>query len=146
VVRFPEMDDPMCHDLVEPGMVKSSARRSERLRSALSSRGERPIVARWMTRVFDPEANLAIDGGVNPLEGMPPTLIQTCELDLLLDEGNRYAAALAAAGAGTAVTPPAGHRLAGLGATHPRGGFRRARRCGATGGVPCHGPLDGGAA
>jgi acetyl esterase/lipase len=39
VVRFPEMDDPMCHDLVEPGMVKSSARRSERLRSALSSRG-----------------------------------------------------------------------------------------------------------
>jgi acetyl esterase len=29
---------------------------------------------------------------------MPPTLILTCELDLLLDEGNRYAAALAAAG------------------------------------------------
>jgi len=29
---------------------------------------------------------------------MPPTLIQTCELDTLRDEGNRYAAALAAAG------------------------------------------------
>jgi len=75
-----------------------------------------PVVAPWMTRVFDPayapmesdrlghlvspasQANLAIVDGVNPLAGMPPTLIQTCELDMLLDEGNRYAAALAAAG------------------------------------------------
>jgi acetyl esterase/lipase len=77
---------------------------------------KRPVVAGWMTRIFDPayapvesdrmgplaspasQANLAIFDRVNPLEGMPPTLIQTCELDLLLDEGNRYAAALAAAG------------------------------------------------
>jgi acetyl esterase/lipase len=29
---------------------------------------------------------------------MPHTLIQACELHLLLDQGNRYAAALAAAG------------------------------------------------
>jgi hypothetical protein len=52
------------------------------------------------------QRNLAIDGGANVLEGMPTTPIQTCKLDLPLDEGHRDAAALAAAGAGAAFTPP----------------------------------------
>ncbi|MCU1529104.1 MAG: Alpha/beta hydrolase fold-3 domain protein [Frondihabitans sp.] len=77
---------------------------------------EHPVVAPWMTLVFDPAyaptdddradplvspasaKNLTVLDGVNPLAGMPRTLIQTCELDTLRDEGNRYASALDAAG------------------------------------------------
>lgn len=80
------------------------------------SLAKHPVVSPWMTRVFDPayapspddradplvspasSENLRVVDGVDPLHGMPRTLIQVCELDSLRDEGNRYADALEAAG------------------------------------------------
>lgn len=42
--------------------------------------------------------NLALVGGKHPLAGMPRTLLTTAELDILREEGARYAKALTAAG------------------------------------------------
>jgi acetyl esterase len=81
--------------------------------SEKQARSEKPFLRSWMSSVFDasytPARALRLDPRVSPahdtnladLAGLPPALVMTAELDVLRDEADRYAEALARAGVAT---------------------------------------------